>query len=162
MNYTDINNRFLVGFDKVAKQLTDMAEHTAKITSNYPPYNIKKVDDNKYVIEMAVAGFGKQDIELQLDGDKLIIKGQVASGDEMLEGNMNFPHYEYKGISERPFTRQFTLADNVEIRSADLLNGMLKVWLEAIIPDSKKPRKIEINSDPKSEPEFLRETKKSL
>jgi molecular chaperone IbpA len=101
----------------------------------YPPYNIKKVDENKYVIEMAVAGFGKQDLELELQDGTLTIKGNVSSEDA---------DYIYKGIAERAFTRQFTLADTVEVKNADLINGMLKIWLERFIPEEKKPKKISI------------------
>lgn len=126
-----------VGFEPIIKKLVEMTETLPKI-STYPPYNIKKIDENKYVIEMAVAGFGKQDIELELEDGKLTVKGSITSdaGD-----------YLYKGIADRAFTRQFTLADTVEVKNADLINGMLKIWLERFIPENKKPKKIPINAD---------------
>ena len=127
-----------IGFEPIIKKLVEMTESMPKIPT-YPPYNIKKVEDNKYVIEMAVAGFGKQDIELELQDGTLTIKGNISADDS---------EYIYKGIAERAFTRQFTLADTVEIKNADLINGMLKIWLERFIPEEKKPKKINIGETP--------------
>jgi molecular chaperone IbpA len=132
-------DRFFVGADTIAKNLRANAEWLANNTAaTYPPFNLKKTDENKYVIEMAVAGFAKQDIEITLENNKLLIKGnsQVDS-----ESKTNYLHM---GIASRAFTRQFTLADNVVINNAHLINGMLKVWLENIISEDKKPKKIEI------------------
>lgn len=128
-----------VGFEPILKRLAEMTEHMPKIPT-YPPYNIKKVDENKYVIEMAVAGFGRQDLELELKEDVLTVTGRTGT-DEATE-------YLYKGIADRAFTRQFTLADTVIVKNADLINGMLKIWLERFIPEEKKPKKIEINGAP--------------
>lgn len=125
-----------IGFEPILKKLAEISETFPKVPT-YPPYNIKKVDENKYVIEMAVAGFGKQDLELELQEGILTIKGSVSSDDA---------DYIYKGIAERAFTRQFTLADTVEVKNADLINGMLKIWLERFIPDEKKPKKIDIGA----------------
>jgi len=128
---------FSVGFDKTFKLLASHLDGIGKSLPGYPPYNIKKVDDNKYVIEMAVAGFAKTDIEITMENGKLIIAGNTTPDE-------NDVTYFYKGIAERAFTRQFTLADSVEIKDAHLMNGILKIILEQIIPDSKKPKKIEI------------------
>lgn len=142
-----------IGFEPILKRLAEMSETLPKIPT-YPPYNIKKVDDNKYVIEMAVAGFGKQDLELELQDGTLTVKGNVSTEDA---------DYIYKGIAERAFTRAFTLADTVEVKNADLINGMLKIWLERFIPEDKKPKKISIGgeypTDNTSEPtkQFLSE-----
>jgi molecular chaperone IbpA len=125
-----------VGFEPILKRLAQITETMPKIPT-YPPYNIKKIDDNKYVIEMAVAGFGKQDLELELQDGTLTIKGNISSEDA---------DYLYKGIAERGFTRQFTLADTVEVKNADLINGMLKIWLERFIPEEKKAKKINIGA----------------
>ena len=143
-------DRLFVGFDKVADKLADVSYQTAKATSNYPPYNLKKIDENKYIIEMAVAGFGKQDIEVEIADDKLFIKGNVQSGEPSEQdstGDWTLPLVLYQGLAMRPFTRTFSLADNVEISGASLLNGILKITLEAIIPEHKKPKKVEINDD---------------
>jgi molecular chaperone IbpA len=147
--FNDMNklNRFLVGGDQYLKQVQTLAEDAASsINANWPPYNVKKVAENTYVIEMAVAGFGKQDIELEMVDGKLIIKGKLETVDDLTKDGVN-QTYLYKGIAERAFTRQFTIADNVEINNAELINGMLKVWLEAIIPEHKKPKKININTE---------------
>ena len=127
-----------IGFEPILKRLAEMSEAMPKIPT-YPPYNIKKTGENTYVIELAVAGFGKQDIELELQDGTLTIKGNVSSEDA---------DYIYKGIAERAFTRQFTLADTVEVKNADLINGMLKIWLERFIPEEKKPKKINIGEKP--------------
>ena len=136
-------DRFFVGYDRIAGKLAEIADQSVKLAQNYPPFNIKKVAENRYVIEMALAGFGKQDIDVELADSKLIIRGKIDSVEDSEESV--FPFYVYKGVSSKPFTRQFTLADNVEIQAADLYNGMLKIWLEAITPESRKPTKIEIN-----------------
>jgi molecular chaperone IbpA len=142
MVYDPLHNAFKaynansVGFDSLFNQLTNFSEHLPKIPT-YPPYNIKKTDENTYVIEIAVAGFGKQDIELTLENGTLTIKGNITSDD--------VNEYIFKGIADRAFTRSFTLADTVEVKNADLINGMLKIWLERFIPESAKPKKIEIN-----------------
>lgn len=159
-------DRFFVGFDPIVKKMSEAAEQTVKAAQNYPPYNIKKIDENKYLIEMAVAGFGKQDLEIELAEDKLIIKGNVQSGEPAEQdstGAWTWPAFLYQGLANRPFTRTFNLADNVEIRGASLLNGILKIALEAIIPEHKKPKKIDISDADEEYPsqaaEFLAEGK---
>lgn len=125
-----------IGFDSILKRLQDVTESLPKIPT-YPPYNIRQVDDNRYVIEMAVAGFGKQDLELELQEGVLTIRGQINTEE-------NGKDYLFKGLADRAFTRKFTLADTIEIKNADLVNGMLKIWLERFIPEEKRPKKIEL------------------
>jgi molecular chaperone IbpA len=127
--------RSAIGFEDVLRKLADFGDALPKVAT-YPPYNIKKIDENRYVIEMAVAGFGKQDIELVLENGVLNITGKITT-DENAD-------YIYKGIADRAFTRKFTLADSIEVRNADLINGMLKIWLDRFIPEEKKPKKIDI------------------
>jgi molecular chaperone IbpA len=126
---------YSVGFDETLETIKKVAEQSAKAVG-YPPYNIKQVKDNKYVIEMAVAGFAKTDIEMTLDGNKLVIKGASKDDPET--------EYVYKGIANRNFERSFTLADKVEIKDAELVNGMLKVWLESIVKTQDAIKKIQI------------------
>lgn len=142
---------FAVGFEDTFKRFSDLANTTLKAT-NYPPYDIVKVDDNKYTIEMAVAGFGKQNIEIELADNKLIVSGKAVSDEK------NLTNILYKGIANRSFQRAFTLADTIEVEGAELVNGILKIWLENIIPDHKKPRKVEIKDtvEPKSEKQVLK------
>jgi molecular chaperone IbpA len=159
--FKDFDSWF-VGFDDIAKKLTAAQEQAAAVTTKYPPYNLKKIDDNKYAIELAVAGFAKQDLEIEIVEDKLIIKGNTTSQDPADPGVMSWPQMLHNGLAMRPFTRTFTLSDNVEIRGASLLNGILKIALEAIIPEHKKPKKVEINTDeeyPSQAAEFLAEGK---
>lgn len=148
-------DRYFIGLDRIVERVATMAQETQKAVSNYPPYNLKKVDDNKYVIEMAVAGFSKHDIEIEIADDKLIIKGNIQSGEPAEQdsnGDWTWPAFLYQGLANRPFTRTFTLADNVEIKGATMLNGILKVALEAITPEHKKPKKVEIKDEETSAP----------
>jgi len=130
--------RYGVGFDSLFDRINELHDEVAKNIPNYPPYNIKKTDENTYVIEMAVAGFGKQDITIETEGDKLVIKGNVETAEDDETQSL------YQGLAFRPFTRAFTLNDQVEVKNAEMVNGLLKVALERIIPESKKPKQIEI------------------
>lgn len=142
--------KFFVGYDDQFNRLAKMHDDFAKNIPNYPPYNIKKTDENKYVVEIAVAGFSKSEIEIEFVDDKLVVTGN-ASEDDSAE-------WLHKGIAARPFTRTFALNDQVEVKGADMLNGMLKIFLERIIPDHKKPRKIDIkDSDATTERQMLTE-----
>ena len=143
-------DRFFVGFDPIIKKLTAEADRYRGLQQNYPPYNIKKIDENRYIIEMAVAGFGKQDLEVELADDKLIIKGNAKLGDHAVQdstGNWGWPAVLYQGLAMRSFTSTFNLANNVEIYSTSLMNGILKIALEAIMPEHKKPIKIDIDDE---------------
>jgi molecular chaperone IbpA len=142
-------HRNYIGVDELFNTMKESADY---LGAAYPPYNIKKIDENKYTIEIAVAGFGKQDIEITFEDSKLKVTGEFK--DSSPEDS-----FIWKGISERPFVRSFVLADNVEIKGADLINGMLKIWLEQMIPESKKPRKIDIGAEKTSNvgPQLLRE-----
>lgn len=128
--------RFFVGYDKVVEKLTNIADQSARLVQNYPPFNLRKIDENKYAIEVALAGFSRQDIQIELDGAKLVITGNV-------EAKSTEEDYVFKGISNKPFTREFTLADNVEIQGAEFINGMLKIWLDTLTPQQNK-KKIDI------------------
>ena len=128
-------DKFLVGFDETYNRMAKFHDDLTKNIPNYPPYNIKKVADNRYVIELAVAGFAKSDIEVTFEDNKLIISGKSQ------EDNDNFL---FKGIANRAFTRTFLLDEHIEINDAAMMNGMLKIALEKIIPKHKKPKKIEV------------------
>ena len=144
-------DKFFVGFDEQFNKMAKLHDEVTKNIPNYPPYNIKKVDDNKYTIELAVAGFAKQDIELEFIDNKLIVTGKATD-------DTDNDTFLWKGIANRAFTRTFVLDDQVEIQNAEMLNGMLKIFLERIIPEHKKPKKIEINEKPsKGKKEFLTE-----
>ena len=134
-------SKMFIGADKMFQTLNRVHEETLKGIPGYPPYNIVKVDDNKYVIEMAVAGFGKQNIDIEIANNTLTVKGGLTL--DQLDPATPM-QYLYKGIADRSFTRKFTLADTVEVKNAELINGMLKLWLENIIPEEKKPKKVDI------------------
>ncbi len=137
--------KHFVGFDGQLHKMQTLAQDLAKNIPNYPPYNIKKVDENRYVIELAVAGFSKQELDVEINDGVLTVKGSTTLGSETEDGeNVSYLH---KGISNRDFTRTFTLADSVEIRNAQYLNGLLKIWLERLIPETKKSKKINISED---------------
>jgi len=144
-------DRFFVGFDDQFNRMAKMHDDLTKNIPNYPPYNIKKTGDNTYVIEIAVAGFARQDIEIELDGGNMVIKGSAKNEEE--ENS-----FLYRGIANRNFTRTFALEDQIEIKDAEMFNGMLKVFLERIIPEHKKPKKIEIKADKKAEKQLLTES----
>jgi molecular chaperone IbpA len=137
-------DKFFVGADKMINHLARAHESYAKAIPGYPPYNIVKTDENKYCIEMAVVGFGKNNIDIEVANGTLTIKGGLMTVDDMVNETVNPVSYIYKGIADRAFTRKFVLADTVEVKNAELINGMLKLWLENIIPDDKKPKKVDI------------------
>jgi len=128
----------MIGFDETIGMLKAAAQDVSKYVPTYPPYNIKQVKENKYVIEMAVAGFSKTDIEITMEGNKMVIKGATVEDDD--------PTYLHKGIANRAFERAFTLKDTIEIKNAEMANGMLKVWLENIVKTQDAIKKIGIKS----------------
>jgi HSP20 family molecular chaperone IbpA len=132
-------DKFFVGFDEQFKTLQKLHDDVTKNIPNYPPYNIKKVDDTHYVIEMAVAGFGQSDIDIEMDGGKLVVRGSITA-DEQAE------NFLFKGIANRAFTRSFVLNDEVEVKDAEMFNGMLKIALERLVPEAKKPKKITVKT----------------
>jgi molecular chaperone IbpA len=134
-------DKFYVGFDDQFQKLAKLHDDMTKNIPNYPPYNIKKVDENVYVIEVAVAGFSKSELEIEFADDKLIVRGNAQDNDLGYD-------WLYRGIAARNFTRTFALNDQIEIKGADLVNGMLKIALERIIPEHKKPKKIDISEEP--------------
>ena len=127
---------FSIGFNDMFNELESMSKAVAK-AATYPPYNIKQVKDNKFIIEMAVAGFAQSDIEITLEGNKLVIKGNT-------EDSETPENFLFKGIANRNFTREFKLADKVEIENAELVNGMLKIWLENMVKTQDAIKKISI------------------
>jgi molecular chaperone IbpA len=139
MSHNDIYNfhrlnPFTIGFNDIFDELEKQTKQLTKAVT-FPPYNIKQVADNKYVIEMAVAGFAKTDIELTLEGNKLVVSGKAQEE----EAPESFLH---KGIANRGFTREFTLADKVEIENAELANGMLKIGLSNMVKIQDAIKKI--------------------
>jgi len=133
-------DKFFVGFEDTAKQLQTLHADLTKNIPNYPPYNIRKNGENKYTIELAVAGFGESEIDIEIDGGKLVVKGNVAA--ETDESN----DYLFKGIATRAFTRAFAIDDHIEVKNAELFNGMLKIVLERLVPEEQKPKKVPVKT----------------
>ena len=129
-----------VGFDDVFDHFESMFDSDFRLpTVNYPPYNIVKTGTNKYDIEVALAGFNKKDIDVSVENGVLTIESKVEEKDKDEDGNTI-----YKGISKRYFKRSFTIADDVEVKGAELKDGLLKVSMEKIVPEAKKLKTIEI------------------
>ena len=129
------------GFDSVFANFERMFDHdfdTIKVSS-FPFYNIVKTDKNKYDVEMALAGYGKDDIIVSLEESVLTIKSKPYNDDKDKD-----TEYEHKGISKRFFTKSFTVADDVEVKGAELKDGLLKVSLERIVPKEKQARTIKV------------------
>ncbi len=129
-----------VGFDDVFDHFESMFDGpTLTIGSNYPPYNIVKTGDNKFDIEVALAGFNKKDINVTSENGMLTIESKQEDKSTDKDGEVL-----HKGISKRYFKRSFTIADDVEIKGAVLKDGMLRVSMEKIIPEAKKLKTIDI------------------
>lgn len=141
-------DKFFVGFDDQFNRMAKMHDDLTKHIPNYPPYNIKKTSENTYTIELAVAGFSKSNLDITLEDSKLVVKGFTTDDNEGAD------EYLFKGIANRAFTRMFALNDQVEVQNAELVNGMLKVFLEKIIPEHKKPKKIEVKDEPSTVSSF--------
>ena len=131
-----------VGFDNVFdhfERMFDDHNFNEMVNINYPPYNIVKTGDYTYDIELALAGFSKKDIDITMEDGMLNIKSVVeATKDKDEDGVI------HKGIAKRYFSKSFTIAEDVEVKGAELKDGLLKVSLERIVPESKKPRTISI------------------
>ena len=133
-----------IGFDSVFDHFESLLDDDFSVPAsrnNYPPYDIKKVDDNKYNIEAALAGFNKKDIEVVAKGSTLTIKSKKEKTSNKKNGNSEVLH---QGISKRYFERSFTIADDVKVLGAELKDGLLTVSLERLIPEEKKEQVIEI------------------
>jgi molecular chaperone IbpA len=130
--------RTAIGFDRMAR-LIDTAQDAATVPT-YPPYNIAKTGEDSYRLTMAVAGFGRDDIEITAKDNQLVVTGKISdeAAGEVL----------YRGIAGRAFERRFALADHIVVEGADLRDGLLHVALKRVVPEALKPRRIEIGSAP--------------
>ena len=125
-----------VGFDRLWTTIEDFTNDPAMTKpSNYPPYNIIKTDELNYQIEIAVSGYNHNDIEVSYANNELIVTGSKENDER---------EYLYKGVSNKKFTHKYKLAHTIAVKSAEYENGMLVINLENVVPEEKKPRKIEI------------------
>ena len=130
-------HRHFVGFDNMFNEMDRLFENSAK-GGGYPPYNIAQINDNEYMISLAVAGFGMDNLSIEKDKNTLKIEGTAPKGDD----DVNYLH---RGIGGRSFRREFTLAEHVDVHIAELKNGMLNIHLKREVPEELHPKKIEIN-----------------
>jgi len=132
---------FSVGFDSIFEEFDKMLETSERYNSNYPPYNIHRLNDKDYKIEIALAGYSKDDIELELKENTLTVRNKTK--EKVINENGN--GVIHKGISTRHFERSFTISEDIKVKNAELKNGLLNIDLERIIPEEKKSRLIDIN-----------------
>jgi molecular chaperone IbpA len=127
--------RTAIGFDRLAR----LADTLPQDAVAYPPYNIEKTGDDSYRLQLAVAGFSAEDIDLTAKDNALIVAGRVA--EENPKGE-----FLHRGIAARAFTRRFVLADHMVVEGADIANGLLNISIRRVVPEALKPRKIAINT----------------
>ena len=125
-------SRALIGFDQIFNQRLHQAN------SNYPPHNIVKYSDSEYAIEVAVAGFSKEEITVEVDQDQLIVRG--VQGEIVSEGK----EYLHRGLASRNFEQTWTLAEYMEVKDAEVKVGMLIIQIDRIMPEALKPRSIKV------------------
>jgi molecular chaperone IbpA len=133
---------FSIGFDDMFEQFENMLGNGAlTMQSNYPPYNIRKTEKDNYVIEVALAGFNKNDVEVEFEDNLLTVRTKQInkSDDTNVDGEIL-----HRGISQRQFARSFTIADDIKVNTAELKDGLLMISCERIIPEHKKKKLIEI------------------
>ena len=141
MNFGDMEKAlgFTVGFDSMFDRLFGALDHPNASHQGYPPYNIRKDGETKYFIEMAVAGFSEEDLEVELKEGILSVQSKPLNEEDETT-------YVHRGIAKRTFERNFTLSDDVIVKGCDLNNGMLIVELEKVIPEEKRARLIPIGN----------------
>jgi molecular chaperone IbpA len=140
--------RTVVGFDRLATMIDQASRLDG--SQGYPPYNIERVDDNAFAIEIAVAGFTEDDLEIETKEGLLTVAGKRGENEDG-EGR-NFLH---RGIAQRSFIRRYQLADHVIVTGANLQHGVLRIDLVRELPEEKKPRKIEIGAPTQTEPKLI-------
>ena len=133
---------FSIGFDDMFDQFESMLGNgSMTMQSNYPPYNIRKTGNDKYSIEVALAGFNKKDVEVEFEDNLLTVRTKQV---DKTQGKNNDGEIIHKGISQRQFARSFTIADDVKVNGAELKDGLLTIACERIVPEYKKKKLIEI------------------
>jgi molecular chaperone IbpA len=142
-----------LGFERFFDELEKLSTPDYRNTpTTFPPHNIIKLDDSRYVVELAVAGFSKNEIDISVEDGVLTIRGDKAEKETNVE-------YLHKGIGTRSFTKTLRVADTIEVKGAEFKDGILRIGLENIVPEHKKARKIEIGSDLKEfKPQLLQES----
>jgi molecular chaperone IbpA len=133
----DAFNRALIGFDSMFDTMERRYANSAQ--TNYPPYNVARIDENHYDIEMAVTGFDKSEVEVSVERNELTIRGERLNSSQQVD-----VEYLHRGLALRDFERIFTLAEHMKVISAEIRNGVLTVKLQREVPEELKPRVIDI------------------
>ena len=143
LNFGDLEKvlGFSVGFDSMFDRWESVFDFNTANNTNYPPYNIRREGDEKYFIELAIAGLNEDDLEVSLQSQVLNIRSKKESNQEPED------NYVHRGIAKRQFEREFTLSDDIVVKGCDLTNGMLTIELERIIPEEKRARLIPIGKN---------------
>lgn len=136
---TNALNRALVGFDRLFDDFE--ARFANQINNNYPPYNVIRTGENNYEIQIAISGFNKDEVTVEVDQDQLIVKGERKRDED---GSYE---YLYRGLATRDFKRSWALADHMEVDNASIKNGILTVYLKRVIPETLKPRQVRISEE---------------
>jgi len=129
-----------IGFDRMFNRMMNFP--STQQESGYPPYNIRKVDDYNYVIEIALAGFSERDIEVEVADGVISVRSLGEKGKQ----NLDTPDYVHRGIANRSFSKSWTLSDDMIVNGAEFQNGLLNINLEKVVPDEKKPRIVPITT----------------
>ncbi|QNT78152.1 Hsp20 family protein [Entomobacter blattae] len=129
--------RNTIGFDRLMNMVGDVVQQGSTLPSSYPPYNIEKLAEGEYLLTMAVAGFDRQDIDIEVEGNSLTVSGRIDEAPKTGE-------ILHRGIASRAFQRHFTLADHVVVEKAELSKGLLHIGLKQVLPEALKPRKIAV------------------
>lgn len=136
---TSALNKALLGFDSLFNDFE--GRFANQINSNYPPYNVLKFDEDTYSLEIAVTGFLPEEITVEVDQNQLVVKGQHASSEA------NETKYLHRGLATRNFTRQWTLAEHMEVGEGRIKNGVLTVELKRVVPEALKPRQLKLKAE---------------
>jgi len=129
------NDPFLIGFSREFDRLNSLQKNNSSVS--YPPYNVVRYDEDNYRLDLAVAGFSIDDLDISVKDGSLIIKGEQPEDEEQ-------DNYVHRGIATRKFTRSFALAEHMEVKAAGMSDGILSIPIVRVVPDEKKPRQIEI------------------
>jgi len=132
-------DKVFVGFDDHFTKMQNLHDELTKNIPNYPPFNVRR-NGNTYTIELAVAGFAESEIDITIEGGKLVVKGNAESKEP--EGS----DYLFKGIGMRAFTRAWAIGDQYEVKDAELFNGILKIALDQLVPEQQKAKKVPVKA----------------
>lgn len=145
VSFTSPLMRQSVGFDRFNDLFETLMNDKEERFDSYPPYNIEKISEDEYRVVIAVAGFTEKDIDITVQDDTLTVTGKIVDAEDD-----SHKTYLHRGIAGRSFERTYRLADHIQVKDADMSNGLLSIALERIVPEEKKPRMIPIKTGGKT------------